>query len=322
MQENRITRPTDQQPPAKQEAILARISAVARKLAAGAMAAALFVPLIARAQTGPAPPLARGECKMEPHWNVAVGTAHVMPTGLRGVGITQRLNQQIPLGLEFRNAKGQTVTLGRYFGKKPVILSLVYFDCPMLCPLEERGLLHALKLLNFTAGKQFNVVTVSFDPHDTPGIAAEKKSLYTRLYGRSPAADGWHFLTGNEKSIAALTHAVGFHYKYLPQTGMFAHAVAIMVLTPRGKLAQYFYGIKYPAGNLRLALVTASHGKIGSPVDTMILYCYHYDPHTDKYTVVISHVLALGGGLTLLLIGGLIFFLIRSSRRVHPTQES
>lgn len=291
------------------------------RLAVSLLALALFGPLVASAQTGPAPPQARGECKMEPDWNVAVGTAHVMPAMLRTVGITQQLNRQIPLGLEFRNAKGQSVRLGRYFGKKPVILSLVYFSCPMLCPLEERGLLQALKLLNFTAGKQFNVVTVSFDPHDTPRIAAEKKALYTRLYGRPAAAHGWYFLTGDERSIAELTQSVGFHYQYLPQTGMFAHAVAIMILTPGGRLAQYFYGINYPAGNLRLSLVTASHGKIGSPVDSVILYCYRYDPHTGKYAVVISHALALGGGFALLFIGGLIIFLVRSSRRSNSSAD-
>ncbi|MGH9451669.1 MAG: SCO family protein [Terriglobia bacterium] len=259
---------------------------------------------------------------MQPEWNVAVGSSKVMPAVFRGVGITQRLKHQIPLGLVFRSANGQTVRLGRYFGAKPVILSLVYFNCPMLCPLEERGLLQALKLLKFTAGKQFNVVTVSFDPHDTPQIAAEKKALYVRLYGRPAAAQGWHFLTGDEASIAALTRAVGFHYRYIAQTHQFAHAVAIVVLTPTGKLAQYFYGIKYPAGNLRLALVQASHEKIGSPVDEIILYCYRYSVSTGKYDVVISHVLILGGGFTLLLLGGLLLVLMRGGRRHGAAEQA
>lgn len=259
---------------------------------------------------------AKGECKMEPNWDVSVGTAHVMPKTLLGVGIEQRLNHQIPLGLVFRNSMGQQVRLAQYFGSKPVILSLVYFDCPMLCPLEEHGLLHALQLLKFTAGKQFNVVTVSFNPRDTSALAASKRSLYLRLYGRPAARRGWHFLTGSESSIAPLTEAVGFHYKYLPQTGMFAHAVAIVVLTPGGKIAQYFYGIKYPAGDLRLALVQASNGRIGTPVDKMMLFCYRYNPKTDKYAPVISHMLAAGGALTIFLLGGLVFIMIRGGR--HP----
>ncbi len=294
------------------------VSSLAVILALEVMAAIMFVPLIARAQTNSSAPVTRGECKMEPDWNVAVGSSKVMPSVLRGVGIDQRLEHQIPLNLMFRDASGQRVRLGNYFGSKPVILSLVYFNCPMLCTLEEHGLLQALKLLKFTVGKQFNVVTVSFDPHDTPQIAAKKKSLYLRLYGRPAAARGWHFLTGSEASIAALTQAVGFHYKYLPQTRMFAHAVAIMVLTPGGKLAQYFYGIKYPAGHLRLALVEASHDRIGSPVDEMILYCYRYNPSTGKYSVVVLHLLMMGGAATLLMLGGLVFAMIRGGRR-HDT---
>ncbi|MGH9355492.1 MAG: SCO family protein, partial [Terriglobia bacterium] len=251
-----------------------RIKQVAQCVIVGCAVALLGRAVTARAQES----LIRGECKMQPEWNVAVGTSKVMPAELRGIGIDQRLNNQIPLDLAFRDARGGRVELGDYFGKRPVILSLVYFNCPMLCTMEEHGLLEALKTLRFTAGKQFNVVTVSFDPHDTPQIAAKKRNLYLSLYKRPAAAQGWHFLTGSESSIAALTRAVGFHYRYDPRTRLFAHAVAIMVLTPKGKLAQYFYGIRYGAGNLRLALVQASHYKIGSPVDEMILYCYRYNP--------------------------------------------
>ncbi len=303
--------------------IFERLSALAVILALEAMVAIVYLPIIGRAQTNPPPaPVTRGECKMEPDWNVAVGGSKVMPSVLRGVGIDQRLEHQIPLNLMLRDASGQRVRLGAYFGSKPVILSLVYFNCPMLCTLEERGLVQALKLLKFTVGKQFNVVTVSFDPHDMPQIAANKKSLYLRLYGRPPAARGWHFLTGSEASITALSRAVGFHYRYLPQTHMFAHAVAIMILTPGGKLAQYFYGIKYPAGQLRLALVEASHDRIGSPVDEMILYCYRYNPTTGKYSVVVSHLLMLGGAATLLMLGGLVFAMIRGGRRHDAGMQS
>ncbi len=281
----------------------------------GSMAMLLSSAATAQAQMDTPQSMIRGECKMQPNWNVAVGTSHVMPAELQGVGITQRLNKQIPLDLYFRDASGKQVQLGDYFDKKPVILSLVYFNCPMLCTLEEHGLLEALKQMQFTVGKQFNVITVSFDPHDTPASAARKRSLYLSLYKRPPAARGWRFLTGNEASIAALTQAVGFHYRYDPQTRLFAHAVAIMVLTPTGRLAEYFYGIKYPSENLRLALVSASHDKIGSPVDEMILYCYRYNPVSGKFSVVMSRLLFAGGALMLLTIGGLVFFLVYGRSR-------
>ncbi len=264
--------------------------------------------------------LIRGECKMQPDWDVAVGSSKVMPAALGGVGINQRLNQQIPLDLYFRDTSGKRVQLGSYFGKKPVILSLVYFNCPMLCSLEEHGLLDALKQMRLNVGNQFNVITVSFDPHDTPAVAARKRSLYLSLYKRRSAANGWHFLTGDEASIAALTQAVGFHYRYDPQTRMFAHAVAIMVLTPTGRLAEYFYGIKYQPGNLRLALVAASNDKIGSPVDEMILYCYRYNPVSGKFGVVIPRLLFAGGTLMLLTLGGLVLFLAYGGRR-HGAAE-
>jgi protein SCO1 len=286
------------------------------------MLAAVGAPLIANAQSSTKADLEKGECKMEPEWSVAVGTAKVMPSVLRGVGIVQELDHQIPLNLPFRDSDGHAVTLGQYFGKKPVILSLVYFNCPMLCTLEEHGLLQALKLMRFTVGKQFNVVTVSFDPHDTPEIAAKKKRLYLSLYGRPAAAEGWHFLTGSQASIAALTDAVGFHYKPIVSTDTFAHAVAIIVATPAGKLAQYFYGIKYPAGNLRLALIQASHEQIGSSVDEMILYCYRYNPATGKYAVVIPHVVMLGGAATIAMLGGLILVLMRGGRRQRDARNA
>lgn len=255
---------------------------------------------------------------MQPDWDVAVGTSKKMPASLAGVGVVQELNRSVPLSLVFRNSAGKPVRLAQYFGRKPVILSLVYFSCPMLCPLEENGLLSALKQMGLTAGTQFNVVTVSFNPRDTPAIAAAKRRLYLSEYGRKAAAHGWYFLTGNEASITALTQAVGFHYRYDSQTHNFAHAVAIMVLTPQGRLAQYFYGIRYAAGNLRLALVHASHGKIGSPVDQMILFCYRYNPVSGRYSVVIWRLLAVGGGITLALIAALLIMLSRAGRN-HPS---
>lgn len=234
-----------------------------------------------------------------------------VPAQLRGVGIDQRLNEQIPLDLAFKDESGKTVHLGDYFGKKPVILSLVYFNCPRLCTMVENNLLQSLRLVTFDIGKQYNVVTVSFDPHDTPSMAADKKSIYVGLYGRKGAAEGWHFLTGDEASIKALTDAVGFHYKYDPSTHQFAHAVGIVVITPQGRISKYLYGVEYPAGTLRLALDQASNDKIGSPVDALILYCCEYDPSTGKYDLIVDRALMLGGIFAILCIGGLILILSR-----------
>ncbi|MGH9396891.1 MAG: SCO family protein [Terriglobia bacterium] len=237
-----------------------------------------------------------------------------VPAQLRGVGIDQRLNEQIPLHLAFKDETGNTVHLGDFFGKKPVILSLVYFNCPMLCTMVENDLLQSLRMVTFDIGKQYNVITVSFDPHDTPSMAASKQRIYVGLYGRKGAAAGWHFLTGDEASIKALTDAVGFHYKYDPNTHQYAHAVGIVVLTPQGRISKYFYGVQYPAGSLRLALDQATNDKIGSPVDALILYCCEYDPLTGKYDLIVDRALMIGGIFALLCIGGLILILSRSKR--------
>lgn len=244
-------------------------------------------------------------------------TASQRPQILRDVGIDQNLNQQIPLDLTFRDETGKTVQLRQYFGKKPVVLSLVYFGCPMLCTMVEDGLLQSLKQISFSAGEQFEVLTVSFDPHDTAEIAAAKKELYVGLYGRPRSAEGWHFLTGDESSIRALTKAAGFRYAYDPQSGQFAHATAIMVLTPQGKLARYFYGIQYPPGALRLSLVEASREKIGSPVDAILLFCCAYNPATGKYGLLVSRLLMIAGGLTVLTIGGLVLMLSRTHQHAQ-----
>ncbi len=245
------------------------------------------------------------------------GGATQRPGVLRNVGIDQKLNDTIPLDLKFHNEQGQLVPLSTYFGKKPVILSLVYYNCPMLCPLVENGLLHALNQMKFTVGKQFNVLTVSFDPRDTSKEAAAKKASYLERYGRTGAAQGWHFLTGDQASITALTQAVGFRYNYNPQNGQYYHATAIMVLTPQGKLSRYFYGIAYPSGGLRLALVEASHDKIGSPVDALLLFCCAYNPATGKYSLLISRLLMIAAGMTLLTVGTLIFLLSHGRKHAH-----
>lgn len=238
----------------------------------------------------------------------------VLPAQLHGVGIDQRLNEQVPLDLNFRDETGQTVSLASYFGKKPVILSLVYYSCPMLCTTAENGLLNTLLEVKFNIGEQFEVVTVSFDPNDKPGMAMAKKGIYAGLYGRPGARRGWHFLVGDQPAIQALTRAVGFHYNYDPQTQQFYHATGIIVLTPQGKISRYFYGIQYPPRDVRLALVEASSGKIGNLTDAVLLYCCQYDPVTGKYSVIISRILRLAGLLTVLSLGGLVFALSRGRR--------
>lgn len=245
----------------------------------------------------------------------AQDNASVTPPQLRGVGIEQRLNNQVPLDLKFRDETGQTVTLGSYFGKKPVILSLVYYSCPMLCTMAENGLLNALRNVKFNIGEQFQVVTVSFDPSETSAMAMGKKAVYVGLYGRPGASEGWHFLVGDEPSIRALTQAVGFHYNYIPETKQFAHATGVMVLTPQGKVSRYFYGIQYPSRDIRLALVEAASEKIGNPVDAVLLYCCEYDPVAGKYSMVISHILQIAGVITLLCIGTMIIALSRGGRK-------
>jgi protein SCO1/2 len=247
----------------------------------------------------------------------AVGqdNAAVTPPQLRGVGIEQRLNNQVPLDLKFRDETGQIVTLGAFFGKKPVILSLVYYSCPMLCTMAENGLLNALREVKFNIGEQYEVVTLSFDPRDTPELATAKKGIYVGLYGRPAAKRGWHFLVGDEPPIRALTQAVGFHYNYIPETRQFAHATGIVVLTPQGKVSRYFYGILYPPRDIRLALIEASNEKIGSPVDAVLLYCCQYDPVTGKYGLIVSRVLQIAGAITVLAMGTMIIALSRGGRR-------
>ncbi len=237
--------------------------------------------------------------------------ANMRPPGLQNVGIEQHLDQQIPPNLNFRDETGKPVRLGDYFGKKPMILNLVYYNCPMLCGEVLSGLESALRVLQFDVGKEFDVLTVSFDPRETPDMATKKKAEFLKRYGRAGAAEGWHFLTGPQESIDALTKAAGFQYQYDPKTGQFAHATAIMVLTPDGKIAQYYYGVEYAPKDLRLGLIQASENKIGTLADQVLLYCYHYDPATGKYGAIISRVLQLSGLATILALGILMTVLIR-----------
>ena len=237
--------------------------------------------------------------------------ANQRPPGLANVGIEQHLNEQIPPDLTFRDESGKTVRLGDYFGKRPMILNLVYFNCPMLCGEVLSGLTSTLRVLRFDLGREFEVITVSFDPRETPQIAAEKKKQYLERYGRKGAEQGWHFLTGQQDAIAALTKSAGFQYEYDAKTDQFAHTTAIMVLTPRGKIAQYYYGVEYAPKDLRLGLIEASQNKIGNLVDQVLLYCYHYDPATGKYGAAIMRVVRLAGLATILFLGTFIVIMFR-----------
>lgn len=238
--------------------------------------------------------------------------------GLKGIGIEQHLDEQVPLDLQFKDEDGNTVHLGDYFQKgRPVILTLVYYQCPMLCSEVLSGLDTSMKVMKFTAGHEYEVVTVSIDPRDTPQIAKEKKASYLKDYNRPGTEDGWHFLTGTQENVAKLAKAVGWKYRWDPKANQFIHAAGIMIVTPKGKLAQYYYGIEYAPRDLRLGLIEASQDKIGTIVDELILYCCRYDVQTGKYGVVIANVLRLSGAVTILLLGGFLVLMIRREHGSH-----
>jgi protein SCO1 len=237
--------------------------------------------------------------------------ANVRPPGLKNVGIEQRLNEQIPPQLVLRDEAGKTIRLADYFGRKPMILSLVYYQCPMLCGEVLSGLESALRVMKFDVGREFDVLTISFDPRETPEMAAKKKSEFLKRYGRPGADQGWHFLTGPKESIDTLTKAVGFQYEYIDKTGQFAHATAIMVVTPSGRISQYYYGVEFAPEDLRLGLIQASGNKIGTVVDQVVLYCYHYDPAAGKYGATISRILQLAGAATIIIMGVFLTVMIR-----------
>lgn len=248
--------------------------------------------------------------------SLAMANDNTLPATLTNVGIEQRLDSQIPLNLEFRDEKGSTRALENFFdGKRPVILSLVYYECPMLCTEVLNGMLKTLKIMPMDAGKEFEVLTISFDPRETPQLAAAKKTAYIESYKRPGAAEGWHFLTGKEESIRELTKAAGFKYTFNEANGEFAHGAAIMVLTPQGRISRYLYGIEYSPRDLRLALVEASEGKIGTFVDQVLLYCFHYDPTTGKYSAYALNLVRLGGILTVIALG---VFIMSNRRKKGP----
>ena len=241
-----------------------------------------------------------------------------LPMMVQGVGIDQNLNAQLPLELKFKDETGQVVRLGQYFRGKPVVLALVYYECPGLCDLILNGLSHTMEQISLNVGSDYQVVTVSFNPKETWQLANAKKANYVEKYNRSGAKDGWHFLTGDEASIKSLADTVGFHYKYDPVNNQFAHASAIYVITPEGKTARYFYGIEYKPRDFRLGLVEASANKIGTPADQVLLFCYHYDPTTGKYGMAITQVTRALGTATVLLLGGFVFIMLRRERHSHP----
>ncbi len=251
-------------------------------------------------------------------------SAQVSPDDLKNIGIDQHLDQMLPLELQFKDEAGKAVKLEDYFQSgRPVILNLVYYTCPMLCGEELAGMASALGVLRFTPGKEYEVVTVSIDPEETPEVAAERKKVFIdrmneRLENKTDGA-GWHFLTGQQAEIKKLADAVGFHYKRDPRTGQFIHSAAIVIVTPQGKLAQYYYGVEYSPKDLRLGLIEASRNKIGNLVDQVTLYCYHYDPTTGRYGAVITNILRLGGAATVLLLGG--FLIVMYRREPHDSHK-
>jgi len=242
-----------------------------------------------------------------------------LPSALRDVALEQKLDHQLPLDLVFRDESGQQVKLGQYFGQRPVVLAFVYYDCPMLCTQVLNGMVTSFRVLPFQMGKEFDVVTVSFDPRETSELATSKKKVYVNYLPekmRPAAASGWHFLTGDAENIAKLTDAVGFRYHYDEATQQFAHASGIMLATSQGKLARYFYGVEYPARDLRLGLIETSANKIGSPVDQLLLYCYHYDPSTGRYGAAVMRIMRIAGVITVLMIVAMLFALKGRSARM------
>jgi protein SCO1/2 len=257
---------------------------------------------------------------MQPTYSMqASNLKPALPGALEGVGIDQRLNQQVPLDLTFRDELGRTVSLSSFFHGKPVLLALVYYRCPMLCTQILNGVAGSLKAVSLDPGKDFEVVSVSFDPKDTYELAASKKQTYMRRFGRTNSANGFHFLTGDPSNIKALTDAVGFHYKYDAQTDQFAHASGIMILTPNGRMSRYFYGVEYAPRDVRLGLVEASQGKVGTLTDTILLFCYHYDAATGKYGAVAMNMVRLAGAAFFLLGAG--WLLIAFRRDLRPNRH-
>jgi len=263
------------------------------------------LPSLAAAQMGPLPP----------------PPLEATPGILQEIGFDQKLGDTLPLDLAFKDESGNDVKLRDYFGDKPVVLSLVYYKCPMLCTISLNGLAGALEVLSFVPGQEFNVLTVSFDPHEGPVLAAAKKKAYMARYKRSDAEKGWHFLTGSREATEALTKAVGFRYAWDERSKQYAHPTGVVTLTPEGKIAHYLFGIEYAPKDLRLSLVEASQGRIGSAVDQVLLYCYHYDPQTGTYGAAVMRILRVSAALTLFALVGFVAVMLRRERRSSAARE-
>jgi protein SCO1 len=252
-------------------------------------------------------------------------TGDQLPQVLQKVGVTQHLNEQLPLDAAFVDETGKPVKLGDYFGKRPAILSLVYYNCPMLCSEEMDGLTSALEMVKLTPGKDFDVILISIDPSETPDVAAKKKAFYLKRYGRPETAAGWHYLTGQRPAIDAVSNAVGFGYVRVPgpdgRLSQFAHASAIEIVTTNGKLAQYYLGVEYSPKDMLLGLIEASGNKIGSPVANILTYCYHYDPQKNKHSLVIVRVVQLGGMVTVASLGSFMFIMFRRDYKLGRDQD-
>jgi len=252
-------------------------------------------------------------------------TGDQLPQVLQKVGVSQHLNEQLPLDAAFVDETGKPVKLGDYFGKRPAILSLVYYNCPMLCSEEMDGLTSALEMVKLTPGKDFDVILISIDPSETPDIAAKRKAFYLKRYGRPDTAAGWHYLTGQRPAIDAVSNAVGFGYVRVPgpdgRLSQFAHASAIEIVTTNGKLAQYYLGVEYSPKDMLLGLIEASGNKIGSPVANILTYCYHYDPQKNKHSLVIVRVVQLGGMVTVASLGSFMFIMFRRDYKLGRDQD-
>jgi protein SCO1/2 len=250
-----------------------------------------------------------------------------LPNVLSKVQVTQHLNEQLPLDAPFVDDEGKPVTLAKYFdGKHPVVLTTVYYNCPMLCSEEMDGLTSALEMVHLVPGKDFQIVILSIDPSETPKLAAEKKAFYLRRYGHPETAAGWHYLTGQAPAIDAVTKAIGFGYTRVPgpdgKLTQFAHASSIEIATPQGKLAQYYLGVEYSPKDVLLGLIDASGNRIGSPVANILTYCYRYDPQTDKHSLIVVRVVQLGGIVTVASLGGFIFLMFRRDIQLAREQDT
>jgi len=245
-------------------------------------------------------------------------SAATLPPALQNVGFEPPLNGQMPLDLHFRDESGREVQLREFFGQKPVVLAFVYYSCPMLCDQIQMGVVGTLRMLSFNPGRDYEVVFISFDSRDTPQIAAEKKNAALARFRRPETASGWHFLTGSKESIEAATRAANFRFRFDVKSNLFAHASGVMILTADGRISRYFYGVEYPGRDMRLGLVDASAGKIGTPIDHVLLFCYHYDPSSATYSASILRIIRLGGIVTVFsLVGGILILRRREVRAAH-----